>query len=192
GALDEETMAMMEAPRCSIPDVDISDGRVKRYYPVTKWKNFTLDYKIFNYPSKVLNLTISDVDRIINESLKLWSGSAKKLSFPLSASDKATIKVKFAKKNHGDNAPFDGPGHILGHGSYPPIGDIHFDDDETWSGNQEKGANLFWVAVHEFGHVLGLGHSNDTAALMYPYFVSNKAIISLGSDDVAGILHLYA
>lgn len=45
------------------------------------------------------------------------------------------------------------------------------------------------VAAHEVGHGLGLGHSADPSAVMYP--VAHDASV-LGADDVAGIRSLYA
>jgi hypothetical protein len=45
------------------------------------------------------------------------------------------------------------------------------------------------VIGHEFGHSLGLGHSDDTTALMHAEAVSAP---SLAQDDVDGITSLYA
>ena len=39
-------------------------------------------------------------------------------------------------------------------------GDTHFDDDEQFTTGTSEGINLDWVAVHEFGHCLGLEHTN--------------------------------
>lgn len=51
----------------------------------------------------------------------------------------------------------------------------------------EKGAI---VLAHEIGHVLGLGHSADPAALMY-YSASDRAHLNLSQDDIDGISFLY-
>ena len=45
------------------------------------------------------------------------------------------------------------------------------------------------VAAHEFGHMWAIGHSSDTAALMYPYY--HGGMWTLGADDMAALVHLY-
>jgi len=48
------------------------------------------------------------------------------------------------------------------------------------------------LATHEFGHVLGLGHSTISGATMYPVFAyCDTSQESLSSDDIAGIQALY-
>ena len=46
------------------------------------------------------------------------------------------------------------------------------------------------IIAHEIGHVLGIGHSEDKAALMY-FDGSYKKTLSLAQDDVQAILYLY-
>ncbi|OXB72007.1 UNVERIFIED_CONTAM: hypothetical protein H355_002521, partial [Colinus virginianus] len=54
------------------------------------------------------------------------------------------------------------------------------------------GVNLFYVAAHEFGHSLGLFHSKDPDALMYPvYRKFNPSVFPLHQDDINGIQFLY-
>lgn len=51
---------------------------------------------------------------------------------------------------------------------------------------------MFLVAAHEFGHSLGLAHSNVPDALMYPiYRYQNPANFKLSEDDKQGIQKLY-
>jgi hypothetical protein len=105
-----------------------------------------------------------------------------------------TVNVLFATGAHGDGYPFDGPGGVLAHTFYPsppnpePIaGDMHLDDAESW----RIGANtdLFSVALHELGHALGLGHSDNPSAVMYPYY---KMVTTLSDIDKNTAQTLYA
>jgi hypothetical protein len=105
-----------------------------------------------------------------------------------------TVNIFYATYAHGDGYPFDGPGGILAHTFYPappnpePIaGDMHFNDSESWHIGSDT--DVFSVALHEFGHSLGLGHSDDPSDVMYPYY---KMVTTLNSGDIAAVQTLYA
>jgi hypothetical protein len=98
-----------------------------------------------------------------------------------------TVNILWATGSHGDGFPFDGPGGVLAHTFYPappnpePIaGDVHFDDAESW--HIGTNIDLFSVALHELGHALGLGHSDNPNDVMYPYY---KVVRTLAAGDAA-------
>lgn len=70
-----------------------------------------------------------------------------------------------------------------------------YDGDHTWSISPSSGQfDLEGVAVHELGHALGLGHSTDGSATMFPSTSSGQASMQLRSienDDKAGVQFLY-
>ncbi|GKA97989.1 metallopeptidase, catalytic domain-containing protein [Tanacetum coccineum] len=101
------------------------------------------------------------------------------------------LKISFQKMNHGDGADFDGPLGTLAHAYGPPDGRLHFDADETWSLGPGPVPNTYdfkTVTVHEIGHLLGLHHSTDPNAVMFP---TGAVKDKLASDDIQGIKVLY-
>ncbi|NXC55830.1 MMP7 protein, partial [Aleadryas rufinucha] len=186
GKLDTETEKIMKQPRCGLPDVaeyNMSPGTLK-------WRKTHLTYKIASY---TYDLPRNKVDYAIKRAFMVWS-KVTPLRFRRVYMGHADIEIGFARCEHGDGYPFDGKGYVLAHAFLPGEGlggDAHFDDDEKWSDiNQDT--NLFLVAAHEFGHSLGLGHSNVPGALMYPlYSYQNPRTFRLPNDDRRRIQNLY-
>ena len=51
--------------------------------------------------------------------------------------------------------------------------------------------NLFQVAAHEFGHSLGLAHSDVRTALMAPFYRGYDEEFKLDQDDISAVQELY-
>ena len=64
-------------------------------------------------------------------------------------------------------------------------GDIFLNSNPVANWHINSAYDLETVAIHEFGHALGLGESQITTACMYAYYNGTKQ--SLTSDDIAGI-----
>jgi hypothetical protein len=93
----------------------------------------------------------------------------------------------------------DGAFNVLAHGFYPPpngtsaAGDLHFDAAEPWACTPGAGLiDIGIVALHELGHVLGLGHEprSQRFAVMNPFYNPSVASVLLG-DDVDGGINIY-
>ncbi|NWV50366.1 MMP7 protein, partial [Daphoenositta chrysoptera] len=186
GKLDTETEKIIKLPRCGFPDV----GEYQTFPGSPAWKKTHLTYKIVSYTH---DLPRKKVDDAIERALKVWS-DVTPLHFRRVYVSHADIEIGFGRRAHGDIYPFDGRGGVLAHAFAPGEGlggDAHFDDDEKWSEiNQD--VNLFLVAAHEFGHSLGLAHSNVPDALMFPtYSYRDPKTFRLPDDDRRGIQKLY-
>nr|XP_019941175.1 PREDICTED: macrophage metalloelastase-like [Paralichthys olivaceus] len=186
GHLDTNTMDVMNRPRCGFTDVSQYshfDGR-------PKWQKTLVTYRIKNYTP---DLSQVDVDATIAKALKIYSDVIP-LDFKQIDSGTADIMIIFKSGDHGDFAPFDGQSGVLAHAFSPGAGhggDTHFDEDENWT-LTSGGANLFLVAAHEFGHALGLAHSQVQTALMYPtYKYVNTEGYKLPDDDIQGAQAIY-
>uniref|UniRef100_A0A672IWB2 Collagenase 3 n=1 Tax=Salarias fasciatus TaxID=181472 RepID=A0A672IWB2_SALFA len=186
GLLDSDTLKVMKKPRCGVPDVDNFS-----FYPTRpKWKKNTITYMISRFTP---DMKKEDVEKSFRLALKMWS-DATPLKFIKVNQGPADIVFTFARGMHGDFFPFDGPGGVLAHAFQPGEGiggDVHFDDDETWTA-AKQGYNLFAVAAHELGHSLGLTHSQDPSSIMYPTYRHHSSTqYSLSADDEQGIQTLY-
>ncbi|XP_069547708.1 matrix metalloproteinase-25 isoform X2 [Brachyistius frenatus] len=213
GVLDAATLKLISTPRCSLPDIVGSEDilrrrkRRKRYaLSGLKWHKTDLTWSVHSYPTPSLSPGLSHtlVDQVLIQAFKAWSDVAP-LNFRQLSSDSSgataggDIRVSFARLLHDDGYPFDGRGGTLAHAFFPGrdevAGDTHFDDHEIWSYRGDSSStDLFTVAVHEFGHALGLSHSSTDPSIMRPYYqgsVGDANMFQLAMDDKLAIQQLY-
>ena len=116
------------------------------------------------------------------------------------------VVVEFDDRTSSNDFIFDGPGGAL---ACAAPGSITFDSTEKWElqsvphphrkaeaagarGDFWANASIFSfqvVALHEVGHIIGLGHTTDPADVMSPYYI--KGQLSLSENDKARARALY-
>lgn len=143
---------------------------------------------------EALPLPESDVQAALHSVIAEWSAYAAITFTPATHSNApASIDILFPSGDHGDGFPFTPSGAVLAHTFYPPpnpepiAGDMHVNRDEAWSVNGSL--QLYAVMLHEMGHVLGLGHSDDPSDVMYPYYQGTQ---HLAAGDIQALRTLYA
>ncbi len=74
--------------------------------------------------------------------------------------------------------------------NYSVAGDFQFNTGQNWTiGSPIAQHNLFTVATHEFGHTLGMAHSNVVTATMYSAYTGYRTGIDW--DDIYGVRAIY-
>uniref|UniRef100_A0A4W6F3Y0 Matrix metallopeptidase 21 n=1 Tax=Lates calcarifer TaxID=8187 RepID=A0A4W6F3Y0_LATCA len=218
GVFDEATKVAMNKPRCGVPDKEVdlngpaeaenSSRRRKRHLATlvskSRHKRDLSETGYMAFSKKVLKwrligegyssqLSIEEQRYIFRLAFRMWS-EVSPLEFvedtgsPLEDVD---IRLGFGTGRHlGCNQRFDGTGQEFAHAWF--LGDIHFDDDEHFTGpNAGSGISLLKVAVHEIGHVLGLPHIYRPGSIMQPSYLPHESGFEMDWMDRKAIQHLY-
>ena len=173
-----------------LPNRVNESSAISEYRAISTWDKLDITYTFVNGTNQLEG----DGERdLIRRAFALWADQTE-LTFSEVAGNAADIVIGWAVGDHGDGDPFDGPGDILAHASFPNPYDnsqvfLHFDDDERWVDSDTRNVDLLTVAAHEIGHTLGLAHSNDPDALMFPNYSGPRRFLS--DDDIAGVQSLY-
>lgn len=69
--------------------------------------------------------------------------------------------------------------------------DMQFDPEWNWTTGSPASVDLESVALHEFGHALGLNHSQFNSAVMYASYPSGSIRRTLTQDDLDGLYAIY-
>lgn len=174
-----------------LPQKNTQNAAIAEYQAIAKWDTLDIQYYFVNGTGKLSGDTEKNV---IKRAFDMWAAQTPLTFSEATSSNDAEVLVEWAVGDHGDGDPFDGPGDVLAHASFPNPYDerqviLHFDDDERWVDSDRQNVDLLTVAAHEIGHTLGLGHSEDPNALMYAAYSGPHRF--LDNDDITGIEDLY-
>lgn len=196
GLIDEPTARLLEEPRCGVPDWATTRTSADGEKPFTlfgcKYDGAELTYSIVR-PAAFF--TLVDVGSAIRRAFETWQREIPVDFREVSQSEPPTLTFTWVAGQHGDGEPFDGQdGNILAHAFSPPMcggthaGQCHFDDEERWGLSHSNGIrDIQTVALHEIGHLLGLGHRTD--GVMFEKYRGEARTLSKG--DIKAIQSLY-
>ena len=192
GAFDAQTRDQMTAPRCGVPDLI---GGV-RFTTLCPWIHPCLTF--------AFDVGTSDVPgnaefQAVHDAVATWAAATPLTFTQVGVAQNPDIVIGWRPADDPDNHL---PGTIA-HANFPPgcgfLGDetmprpVHFiDPGNNWAIDKVIFSfDVQSVALHELGHVLGLGHSVVDGAVMKSDLSINLTRRELAGDDLAGIERLY-
>jgi hypothetical protein len=193
GAVERETRRAMAAHRCGLPDLD--DGVAAAVS--CPWPKPLLR---FGFTEAGPRSVSSDAARdAVRAAFSTWAAVVPLEIREVGSPDGADVVVDWRPANDPDRSMIGG---VVAHADWPgacavvtssPPKPLHFDVTEhTWAVGAVAGAvDIETIAVHEVGHLVGLRHSSDPTAVMYPTVKFNVTARTLQPGDLAAIASLY-
>jgi len=174
-----------------------------------RWKNYPIYMELNSNNS---DLTHAEAKRVINKAMDTWNSAAginilklEEAESNLSSSKTMSLNginaISFSKDFFSDTNGFDpdlvvAVGGQYGKGGIMTDGFVIFnaqsvvwETDTVRKNTNSYTDDLETIALHELGHVLGLGHSEQRTAVMSGMRLS-RIKKELTQDDIDGILYL--
>lgn len=192
GTLDPATAGQMQRSRCALPDP--ADPLAAS--TLCAWDRTALT---FAFDTDSTDLAEGPQRDAVRRALASWTAVCPVAFQEVAVAASPDVRVGWRPVPDSD---YDLSGTTIAHADYPPGCDfvttvlpkpVHFDDSENrWAVGRIHGSfDVESVALHEFGHILGLAHSSATGAVMAPTIDDGVTRRVLADDDVEGVRSLY-
>ena len=211
GAFNVVTRRLMAQPRCGMPDIlhsrseSILDSVASHaagvdpncFRTVCGWGRREVTFAFDNGTADVA--TNQEFGAVRNAFLT-WEGIAPLTFREVALGADPDVVIDWRNAADPDRSMV---GSVVAHADFPPgcsvvVADLplplHFDDSETlWTiGTGAGQLDVETIALHELGHILGLGHSFETANVMHASVSPNSTNRIPTDCDIDGIVALYA
>jgi Matrixin/Putative peptidoglycan binding domain len=192
GNITPETRRVMSSFRCALPDVDPLGA-----FTIGPWTRRNLTYAFAHLTTQI---SMDQTKVAVRNAFATWQDANVGISFTeIQTEIESDISVEWRPANDPDHSMI---GSLVAHADFPPgfsmiVNDLplplHFDDEEhCWTVTSAAGAfDIQSIALHEIGHCLGLVHSSDPSAVMYPTVQPNFTLRVLQMDDIQKFRALY-
>ncbi|MGW7413635.1 matrixin family metalloprotease [Streptomyces sp. NPDC054863] len=190
GIFDDSTQRSMTQSRCAMPDLDHGID----FATQCSWKKWSLSFAL-----DVGTADCADEFIAVRNAFRSWSAVVPLTFTQVGTAAAPDIRVGWRPANDPDHSMVGG---VLAHADFPPgcsvvtnglPKPVHFDDTEHhWTiGAVAGGFDVETVALHEIGHIIGLGHSGVAGSVMFPTVSANSTKRGLTPDDINGARALY-
>jgi len=192
GAFDEPTREQMLKPRCAMPDMHNGVA----FVTTCAWNRRSLTFAFDAGTDDIAGAGEFDA---VRTAFVTWAAVGRLSFTEVNTAQNPDVQIGWRPANDPDHNMV---GPALAHADFPPgcsvvtntlPKPVHFDDSEhTWSiGAVASAFDVETVALHEIGHILGLGHSSVPGSIMFPTVSPNATRRTLHADDLSGLGQLY-
>ncbi|KZV31245.1 hypothetical protein F511_13039 [Dorcoceras hygrometricum] len=190
GVVDINMITSLRMPRCGVPDFSNPQTHFKSLYKfmsgTPRWTKRRLAYQ--------MDETVRESHKLaIVQAMQAWEAEThfEFHHLPENGHTEPDIKISFKRGYHGCNVSFSETSFEIAHSFPPPDARVHFNAHKNWATDGTWYAlDVFTTALHELGHTLGLDHSGNIEAIMFPGVTEGQRKY-LNRDDIDGVIALY-
>lgn len=136
-------------------------------------------------------IAVADWRAAVTRASEAWNATGLATFVPAAEGADADVTIGWRRGHHGACEPFSADSSVAHSGPVRPGTFVHFDGGRDWvadATDESGGYSVYGTALHELGHILGLGHSSAADAIMRTGVIRSAP---LAESDLFGLQSLY-